>query len=250
MTRRLFIESWKLRARIKEYKRHAEHSKDIIKKSLDMGVKFCLSWSGGKDSTVMTHLVRSLASNTPIITQFDDCDWPEKRLYIERVCKAQGWKIQEVWPDFSVWDAINEVDLTGEEICSQKHWITQEAFIKPLERKRKEIGCGGVYLGLRAKESNVRKKCLAKNSELYQLKNGQWRCCPLAWWTVQDVFAYLIEHEIEINPCYFNNRLRSPEEIRLSWALPTPMGMGRGDMEHIKLYYPEQYRRLQDFVPY
>ena len=250
MDKGLWIESWKLRVKLKAYKRHVEHSKEVIRRSLDSGVKFALSWSGGKDSTAMVHLVRSIAPDISIITQFDDCDWPEKRPYIERICKAQGWQIYEVWPEISVWDAITGVDLTGEVICDQGHWITRDAFIKPLEQKRKLLGCDGVFWGLRAQESNARGMNAAVNGELYQLKSGQWRCCPLAWWTVQDVFAYLIEHGVEINPCYFNNRFKSPEEIRLAWALPTPIGIGRGDMEHIKAYYPEQYRRLQDVVLY
>jgi 3'-phosphoadenosine 5'-phosphosulfate sulfotransferase (PAPS reductase)/FAD synthetase len=248
MDKKLYLKSWFLRSKLKSHQILVETSKRIIRKSISHNLALC--WSGGKDSTAMVHLVRSIAPDIPIIIQFDDCDWPEKRLYIERVCKMQKWSIHEVWPSFSIWDAAIKTDLGNVEICAQSHKITKKGFIEPLQDKVKELGCEGVYMGLRAQESHGRSCNLHKRGQLYQISSGQWRCCPLAWWKVEDVFAYLVSHEIEINPCYFNNKFRSPEEIRLAWALPTPLGMGTGDMEHIKYYYPEQFRRLQDVICY
>lgn len=194
----------------------------------------------------MTHLIKELYPETPIMIQFDDCDWPEKRVYAERVAHAQGWNFHRVEPGFSVWERSYSCQLGFENICTQTHVFTQDSFLAVLHEKQQELDCSVVFLGLRSQESRSRYLNLAKRGELYQLKNGEWRCCPLGRWTAEDVFAYLIEHEIEINPCYFYNRFHTPEDIRLCWALPTPTGIRYGDLEHIRFYYPKQFQRLRD----
>lgn len=236
---------WKLRAKTLEYKRHLEYAKQGIHQAVTHG-KSIISWSTGKDSTAMTHLILSLYPETPIMIQFDDCDWPEKRQYAERVAQAQGWTYHAVEPDFSVWEKSLTCHIGFEDVCAQSHEFTQDSFLSLLNAKQQELGCSIVFLGLRSQESRSRYFNLAKRGELYQLKNGEWRCCPLGRWTTEDVFAYFIENDIEINPCYFYNRFQPPEHIRLCWALPTPTGIRYGDLEHIRFYYPKQFQRLRN----
>jgi 3'-phosphoadenosine 5'-phosphosulfate sulfotransferase (PAPS reductase)/FAD synthetase len=194
----------------------------------------------------MTHLIRSCYPDTPIMIQFDDCDWPEKRAYAERVAAAQGWDYHAVEPDFSVWERAKSYAIGMDDLCSPSHAFTQDTFLYVLEAKRRDLGCIGTFLGLRAEESRARKMNILKRGELYQLKSGEWRCYPLGRWTAEDVFAYLTEQEVEINPCYFYNRFRQPEDIRLCYALPTPTGIRYGDMQHLRHYYPQQFQRLRE----
>lgn len=194
----------------------------------------------------MTHLVRSIYPDTPIMIQFDDCDWPTKRAYAKRVIEAQAWDVHIVEPEFSVWERMQQGTIGEDEFCAQTHSLTQDAFLRPLAKMQHSLGCNGVFMGLRAEESKARKAHLSRRGELYQLASGEWRCCPLARWTSEDVFAYLTEHGVEINPCYFNNRFLPPEDIRVSWAIPTPKGLSHGDMEHFRHYYPAQFRKMRD----
>lgn len=236
---------WILRSKMPEYKRHLKHSIEIILQSAQIG-KFAINWSTGKDSTAMCHLIKSLFPKAPVVIQFDDCDWPEKRDYANRVAGKYNWELNEVIPDFSVWEMASKYKIGFDDLCSQSHKVTAKSFIEPLEKKREELNCIGSFIGLRAEESRARKINAAVKGELYQLKSGVWHCCPLAWWTVLDVFAYLVSNNIEINPCYFHNLLKQPENIRLSWALPTPIGICQGDLEHIRRYYPRQFARLRE----
>jgi 3'-phosphoadenosine 5'-phosphosulfate sulfotransferase (PAPS reductase)/FAD synthetase len=239
------LQEWKLRACCSEYHKHVAVGLKVVHEALESG-RWVLSWSGGKDSTAMVHLVRSVALDIPIMVQFDDCDWPEKRPYIDRVAKSQGWEYHAVEPTFSVWEAASRLRLGMDNICAQSHALTKDSFLRLLDEKRRQLGCDGVFLGLRAAESRSRAMNAYTRGMLYERKDGTRRCCPLVFWTVEDVFAYLVEHAIEINPCYLNNGLRKPEEIRLSWALPTPTGIRYGDMSHLRRYYPRQFRRLRD----
>jgi len=242
-----YVLKWRLHSKTKLFKIRVAEAKENIEKALSLNVKFGISWSGGKDSTVLTHLVKFI-QGCPIISQFDDCDWQEKRPYMERVSKDMDWKINAVCPNFSVFKAAMKADPINNSICSLSHWITQKGFLKPVDDKFKELGCRGRFLGLRIDESDKRRKHLFLRGALYQKKNGDWICNPLAKWSVKDVFAYLTINNIEINPCYFNNRFFAPEEIRLAWALPTPTGFRYGDAEHIKYYYPRHYMRLKKYL--
>ena len=145
------------------------------------------------------------------------------------------------------WRARMQAGRIGEDdFCAQSHSLTRDAFLRPLAAKQRELECGGVYMGLRSDESKARNVHLRSRGELYQIVCGEWRCCPLARWTGEDVFAYLTAHKVEINPCYFNNRFLPPEEIRVSWAIPTPSSLVHGDMEHYRHYYPQQFRRMRE----
>ncbi len=236
---------WRLRAKTVEYRRHVSYAVSAIH-AAQAAARMVVSWSTGKDSTAMTHLVRSLYQDTPIMIQFDDCDWPTKRAYADRVAAAQGWNVHHVVPEFSVWERMQAGRIGEDEFCAQSHSLTRDAFLKPLAAQQHALDCNGVFMGLRAEESKARNVHLRSRGELYQLASGEWRCCPLARWTSEDVFAYMTEHGIEINPCYFNNRFLPPEEIRVSWAIPTPGSLAHGDMEHFRHYYPEQFRRMRE----
>ena len=230
-----------------EYKNKVALSKKIIYSAKNNG-DFAISWSAGKDSTAMCHLIKSIFPETPIIIQFDDCDWPEKASYVKRIAKGQNWKYHAITPNFSVWLEIVKGKMIYEDFCSQSHRLTKNSFLSLLNKKREELGCNGFYLGLRAEESRARKLNYIQRGSLYKLKRGEWRCCPISSWTVDDVFAYLVENDIEINPCYFNNILRKPHEIRLSWALPLNNTRVLADVEHIKRYYPRQFQKLREFM--
>lgn len=236
---------WRLHANSRAFARQVDDARRIIERALSMAC-FVASWSTGKDSTAMTHLVRTMDDDIPILIQFDDCDWPTKRPYAERVCAQLGWQVHSVEPDFSVWEIACRERIGYDNICAQSHQITRDGFLVPLDAKRRELGGDGVFLGLRIEESRARKLNLASRGPLYRLRDGTWRCCPLWRWTARDVFAYLVSHGIEINPCYLQNRFKQPEEIRLSWALPTPTGRTTGDLEHLRYYYPAQYARLRN----
>jgi 3'-phosphoadenosine 5'-phosphosulfate sulfotransferase (PAPS reductase)/FAD synthetase len=240
------ILGWRVHAKTRAFKQKVRESIEITTEALfDSDVRFCIMWSGGKDSTAMTHIVKSLLPTCPIVSQFDDCDWPEKSPYMERVAAEQGWTIHRVEPEFSVWERTKMFQIGDEDLCKKSHPLTREAFLDVLHEEQEKLGCSGAFIGLRSQESPGRRKNFQARGHIYQLNNGKWHCCPLSSWTSQDVFAYLSAVDIEINPCYFKNAIWEPEEIRLSWALPTIWWKGQ-DIEHLRRYYPEQFRRLRE----
>lgn len=239
---------WRLHAKTNAYRRRVAAAREIVHRALEACEHWMLSWSTGKDSTAMVHLVRALYPQVPVVIQFDDCDWPTKREYAERVAAAQGWWLHRVEPEFSVWERVAAASIGEENFCALSHPLTRDAFLAPLAAKQRELGSDGVFIGLRIDESRARAVHLRRRGPLYRIRSGEWRCCPLAHWSAEDVFAYLVENGVEINPCYFHNRFKQPEEIRLSWAIPTPSSMRYGDLEHLRRYNPEQYRKIRELL--
>jgi 3'-phosphoadenosine 5'-phosphosulfate sulfotransferase (PAPS reductase)/FAD synthetase len=240
------ILEWALHSHTAQYKKAVSTAKKVINLAAASGVRYVCQWSGGKDSTAMTHLVKQLMPDVPILTQFDDCDWGDKKPYIDRVSQSFGWNVVSVYPDFSVFEMMIKNHPGYNSVCRQQHSITIESFIKPLENKTKELGCTGRFLGLRNEESIGRRMNYRKRGAIYTTKKGWSVCNPLYSWTVMDVFAYLVSNKIEINPCYLKNKFRQPEHIRLAWAMPTNSVDMLGDIAHIKHYYPELFCRLRE----
>jgi 3'-phosphoadenosine 5'-phosphosulfate sulfotransferase (PAPS reductase)/FAD synthetase len=236
---------WCLRSKTTEYRRRLGYAVDSIALAVKQTTP-CVSWSGGKDSTAMAHLVCTTFRNTKVLVQVDDCDWPEKLPYVSRLADLYGWDVHIIRPDFSVWDFMCSGSIGHEDFCSASHDLTKSSFLYPLKQAQSALGCNCVFIGLRAAESKARGVHLSVRKELYRKKGGDYVCCPLARWDAVDVFSYLVSNGIEVNPCYFQNRFMQPEEIRLSWAVPTPKGLTNGAMEHMRYYYPKHFSKLRD----
>lgn len=239
---------WRMHAKTPAFRRKVEQARGFVEQAKATGERFAVSYSGGKDSTAMLHLVATMWPGCPVVTQFDDCDWPTKAPYIASVADKLGITITEVRPDFSVWEAAARGRPGLDHYCSQAHSLTKTSFLQPLNDAQERLGCAGVFIGLRAEEGKARMMNAAKRGALYEMKSGQWRCMPLTWWTPNDVFAYHIANDLPINPCYKHNAFRPPQDIRVSWALPTPSGYGKDEMAHLAKYYPAQFRKIRQLT--
>jgi 3'-phosphoadenosine 5'-phosphosulfate sulfotransferase (PAPS reductase)/FAD synthetase len=250
-----YILKWRLYSKTWKHKHRVGCALRIIEEAKKTGLKWSISWSGGKDSTSLTHLVKSVIPEAVPVSQLDDCDWPEKQPYIESVAAEQGWSdFRFACPDFSVQDAFMDVELL-EKVSApldkvNSNPVSRAAFVFPLCRVQKELDVGGFFMGLRSKESIARKINFIKNGNIYSGKDGFFRCLPLERWEAIDSFAYLVSNDIGINPCYFQNRFLEPEDIRTSWAIPsfiTPSTVAvTHEEEHLKYYYPEIWEKLKD----
>lgn len=209
-----------------------ENSKRIIEKALRRDCSFAVSFSGGKDSAALLHLVKSVDSSIPVITQTDDADWPEKLPYINRLAEKYGWEVNFAPAPRSVKAALAAIDYGAENVHTVSNKHTKDLFVAPIEETAAKFGINAFFLGLRTDESNARKFNFRKRGSIYMKRNGITIAQPLHAWTACDVFAYLTKHEIEINPCYFKNRFNHPEKIRLSWIVPA----SEDDLHDLKYY--------------
>lgn len=128
-----------------------------------------------------------------------------------------------------------------------------EIIVEPLEREQRDGGRAPQMIegiaraqrrwgerwigGLRADESGQRKLSARRGSRS--------SCWPIAWWTAQDVFAWLAAHDLPVHPSYAmtGGGMWDRDHIRVS-IIGGKKGTGHGRREWEWAYYPDVMRRL------
>lgn len=234
-----------------------------------------VSWSGGKDSTAMTHLVTVEAGArdvVDVVSEKDDLDFPGEREYVEGLAAAWGARLEVLTPPVSPSQWIADAAARGEvrtfdDIRSRRAGLSKACFYGLMEEN--DRGRTLTMLGLRREESNDRNRvamhaCMAardrrqsgeagpRSGLTYWHKGvGAWRCLPVAEFKALEVYAYLATRDIDPLPVYRCVALMhadNPGLIRKSWWLPGEQ-TANGQVAWLKRYYPSLYRRLCGWMP-
>lgn len=244
-----YIDYCLLHSESKEYKKKVEKSKVIINNFLDLSVKCYGAISGGKDSTVMMHLINSNSNTTPFVSEKDDMDFPNELSYINELRDKYNLNLTILTPNVKLWDIIKDYNFI-EDIHSQDCEFSKKYFYDLLKNHQKEFNYKGVFLGLRNEESKGRLWNFKSKGNIYY--NNEWNqliCQPLSEWKGIDIFAYLFSNEIPILDVYLKTKfVKSPEEIRKSWILPSSQ-TNSGQALWLKYYYPEIFTKLSIINP-
>lgn len=207
-----------------------------------------LWFGGGQDSTAMMHLIGSISITTDFVSVKDDMDFPGEIEYLRSLTPI-GPRVSILSPDKRLWEEAKKHDFT-EDIHSKGTAFSDENFYGLLKEYQREHQYKGVFLGLRAEESNGRAWNRKKNGLIYY--NEDWHqlvCQPLADWTGMDVMAYLVSREVPILYVYFLTKfVKAPHEIRKSWVLPSGQSSS-GQALWLKYYFPEIFHRLAAINP-
>lgn len=238
---------YQLWARMPTYKRRVERAKAVIKEALDMGINWYVACSAGKDSTVLAHMVSLLSPGIEVWSEKDCFDFPEEKEYIQALAAKYSWNLNIVTPQANLYEAIKKIDVC-EDLHSRGTEFSDNFFYRLIAEQEKRFN--GVFLGLRAEESNGRARNFRVRGHTYQRKNTKWTCNPLSTWKADDIFAYLVSHEIPILPVYFCTKFvdGDPGKIRKSWFLPSARA-AEGHCVWLKYYYPELFQKLASIAP-
>lgn len=187
-----------------------EMSVEIIRRGKEAtdGAPACVLYSGGKDSTVLIHLVEKIYKRP--LYMYNNTGLAEPRLvqYIRQ--RMRGLDFIETQPDeeaFAMWRRTNYWPLFGKRSftarcrnCPGLHVSPVQCCYQlkeaPANRVMKERGIRLAIWGNRADESTRRKFMFCDSGTLFRPKKYPWhQCYPLAFWTQKDVIDYLEEIE-------------------------------------------------------
>lgn len=235
-------------ARTAAFERKIEQAQDITRRWLETCRNPYVAFSGGKDSTVCLHLVRSIAPDTPALYWHDEWTLPETDELVTATPNVRQIAATiEHTPWFTAW-------ADGpENLPPDVEWVERE---KSDGGGTWKLGFDGACVGLRADENANRKMHIrAHGTNLYAKKNRQWQCYPLAWWKDADVWAYIVSRNVAYNRAY--DRLAEisvPLERRRIGPLAVS-GSGTHDPLHqgqlaiLKRGWPNLFNRFSEHYP-
>lgn len=216
-----------LHAKSKSFKVRVEKAHEIINSAFNTSLPWYIALSGGKDSTVVFELLRSLQPD--ILCLWSDEEWylPETLEYIERLHAA----------------SVNLVRIKGPVRHTQWFTSNQDSGLPGKTQYAKDRGYTGVFLGLRAEENRYRREHLKHFGQLHFAQNrDMWLCNPIAWWSVLDVWAYIYSTKADYNRAY--DRLAeigiAPDRQRIG-PFATERALGYGQLAILKMGWPEKF---------
>lgn len=221
-----------------------ERSQRAISELLGKCKKPYVSWSGGKDSTVMLYLTLRLKPGIDVVYFDAGACLPDTGEYMERL--ADRWKVNlRVVKTRPILDVLSEygVDSRKVEYQTMKHTVYE-----PVKRLAGE-GYDGALIGIRSDESRGRNMAAKKYGQVFCAKGyGTWQAWPMLWWTAADVWLFIDTYGIPYSPDYDKTRFCGREDLRISyWAGETNRQYGR--WVWLKYYYPDLFSELKGRVP-
>lgn len=230
---------WQARARLPAFRRKVEQATEIIGDALARMQSPYVAYSGGKDSTVVLHLVRAQKPDVP--AHFGHEEWllPETEALIaetDNVVKSALPDSHAEW--FAVWQDASAVPDDVQYIDPAQY--------NEFDYARRKFNWDGAFIGLRAAENAQRRHMLRKQGLLFACqRHGVWECNPIAWWSTEDVWTYIHAHGVPYNRAY--DKLAAmgvPLERQRIGPLAQARVLGYGQMALLKRGWPDLYNRF------
>ena len=240
-----------LRSELKSYKKKIVKAGKYIKEFLDETRAPYLSFSGGKDSTVVASLVTKFYPDIPVIhIRNPELDIPENLANVKKIAENLNLNLEIIECKKDPWIILNKQNNLFKELNNSSSKLNKICFFEPLKMAVQKRNYDGHFMGLRAEESRARKMNFKYNGFIYERSNGMKVCCPINHLKGLDVFAYLFSNNIPIHSVYFKNDLGDPpERIRVGWWLPGEKTSKHGYCTWFKYYYPDLFNKLSIKFP-
>jgi phosphoadenosine phosphosulfate reductase len=226
-----------LLGKLSGWPRKATVARKLILQALTIPIHWAVSFSGGKDSTVLLDLVLAESPEIDIIWFDDGWDYPETIAFLAATEARLGRRILRVEQPVTSRFWRQEIEYRGDDP------VYPHPIDLTYDNWRKEYT--GSLLGLRKEESSIRKFTLGRAALYYQSSLGHWHCSPLANWGWRDVWGYIGGRGLAYNPVY--DRLGelgvSLDQMRVG-PLTAWMVYQYGALTLIKRGWPELFNRF------
>jgi predicted phosphoadenosine phosphosulfate sulfurtransferase len=197
-------ELYLLHAELHQYQSLVESTRQYIRGMLSRA-HWYISVSGGKDSTVLWHLVNDV-TNVPIPGAwgrypFEPEQWPDAEDVIRKTARMISAPLYIVgMPEPVLSETGQTRSAWRREFCAA--W---QSFAATHEFT-------GHMMGLRREESRGRARLLAGRKSYRRQYDNMRVCCPLAEWSGRDIWAYLLTNDLPYLKVY--TYMPNPESAR------------------------------------
>lgn len=239
---------------LSSYKRKVERAAQTIQDALKIPGGWMISYSSGKDSTVLLDILcksgwKGLGYHA-VCSKYED---PAENIALSKKSSEKyGVDISVVksFGEYDAWKAAGYFFTTPE--TPEEKRLARLANSDFKQKSREFMQSNNIrnyFLGLTKAESRGRKISLSSRGNTYQLKTGEWVCCPLADWTPREIWAYIVSNGLEYLSVYDTPGF-SREQLRNELTVMYTSGLvRRGIMLQYKMSYPALFRSLKKEFP-
>lgn len=225
-----------------------DQANKLIKKALTQGTKFYVSWSGGKDSTVVLDLVQRQQPDISVLHIKSGYELPDGYGYILQLVKDLRLNFTEMQTPIDYLQLCQEFGLPHVRSKATQKKVVSMIKKNPANEWALTNNYTGLFWGIRAEESVSRRNLARCKGARFIDKNNIIRISPIIDWTVKDIWAYFVYAQIPVNPVYLHENCgMHRENIRNSGWLSTD-GETRGQLEWLRRNYPEQFRKVRELL--
>jgi 3'-phosphoadenosine 5'-phosphosulfate sulfotransferase (PAPS reductase)/FAD synthetase len=189
----------------KPFEEKLQKAKLLIKMWADKDAS--VSCSFGKDSMVVLYLALQENPDIKVIYNNTGIEWPETLQFRTMIKETWNLNLIELKPIMSYWEVwkhIKEKNLgsqdgskKGSDLCCD--YLKE----KPFRKAIKQFGVRYAFTGITAIESRQRMfTACQRGQEYYSKKDGVWKVHPILYWTEEEVFKFIEENHIPLNPAY------------------------------------------------
>lgn len=208
-----------------EFQKRQDAFLDGIYKPLDEKVEYSLellervmrerkayvSCSFGKDSMILLHLARQIDPDVPVLFANTGVEDRELLRFKDRIVKEWNLNYYESKPIMHFWSCVKKYGFPRPRVATlpngKKVKGTPKCCIytkeRPLKNLAKSLGLEVAIIGLTYDESLNRNRVLKRFGNYYYVKKDkQWKCYPIGFWNVHDVWKYIKLNNIPVCSLY------------------------------------------------
>lgn len=223
-------------ARTPGFCRRVERALGVVEDWLTRARRPYVAFSGGKDSSAVLHLVRSLAPDVPAVHSRADWELPETRQLLAAtpgLVEIAGVNRHAEW--YTAWEdseaippGVVRVEVEGNSVSNS--WARAN-------------GYDGAAIGLREQENNYRRVHLRSRGEVAWVESrAAWHCYPVARWATRDVWAYLLSQGVPYNRAYDRlSELGVPPDAQRVGPFANQRAMTYGQLALLKQGWPDLF---------
>jgi len=170
-----------------------KESRKVIKAALDkwapdVGIAF----TGGKDSTVLTHLIRQETAKTPPLMFIDHrLHFKETYHFVKKLADEWGLNL------FCEADERALKNLEKEKNLKKKRELARILKIKTIEKCIKKHNWKALFVGIRWDEHPAR-----ASERYFSEHNDHYRVHPILHFKEEDIWGYIKRYKLPYNPLY------------------------------------------------
>lgn len=244
------LRAYEVLASTRAFARHVETARRVLREAAARG-PLAVSVSWGKDSIALAHLALDTLGSVPLFHMASPYALPGYEAC--RAYFAERATIHELPASRSLAEYIAWCQDIG--LPHERERSVHQRVVSEIKRDRgtewaREHGFVVQALGMRIAEKGPRAQVLRKRGPLYQMTDGSWKCCPLAYWATQEVWAYIVSRGVPYNRRIYDAEThgQTRETIRNTGWLSTD-GAEQGRVAWLALHFPDHYTLLAEHFP-